>query len=131
MWTDLGHREVLNSELTSGRFQGEVHAGREDTVDVEIVTVACGSWVVARQFSGWSPASSWVGRPFLCHETYLVRASSDIVAGCAKARVEPSVPRHVGLLFQSIRPEASEHRASRNLSRQTSGAMPRDASVGS
>ena len=27
MWTDLGHGEVDDSELTSGRFQGEVNAG--------------------------------------------------------------------------------------------------------
>ena len=45
------------------------------------------------RFLGWSTASFWVGRPFLSHETCLVQASSDSVAGCAKARVEPSVPR--------------------------------------
>ena len=34
MWTDLGHGEVLDSELTSNRFQGEGHAGREETNEV-------------------------------------------------------------------------------------------------
>ena len=34
MWTDLGH-EVLDSEVTSNRFQGEVHAGREETNEVK------------------------------------------------------------------------------------------------
>ena len=52
--------------------------------------------LVARQFL--------VGRPFFCHETCLVQASSDFVAGCVKARVEPSVPKHVGLMFHGIRP---------------------------
>ena len=60
-----------------------------------------------------------------------MQASSDFVEGCAQARVEPSVARHVGLMFHGIGPEASEYRASRNLSRQASGAMPRDAMAGS
>ena len=34
MWTDLGHGEVLDSELTSDRFHCEVHAGCEETNEV-------------------------------------------------------------------------------------------------
>ena len=93
---------MLLSELISDRFQGTVNVRRDDTVDVKNVTMACGSWDVARQFSGWAPASLGVGRPFLCHETCLVQASSDFVAGFVKARVESSVPRHVGLLFHVL-----------------------------
>ena len=48
---------MLLSELISDRFQGKVNVRCEDTVDAKNVTMACGSWVVARQFSGWSPVS--------------------------------------------------------------------------
>ena len=62
MWTDLGHGEVLDSEQTSNRFQGEVHAGREETFEVRSNLRFLGrcppilGWV-ARQFLGWSPVS--------------------------------------------------------------------------
>ena len=62
--------------------------------------MACGSWVVARQFLGWSPASSWAGRFFvtrlvLCKQAQplwqgvqklvLNRASRDTWDSCSTA----------------------------------------------
>ena len=62
MTTYLGHGEVLDSELTSDRFQGEVHAGCEEKNEVKSNLWFLGRCppvlgLVARQFLGWSPVS--------------------------------------------------------------------------